>query len=170
MTAKPPEFGSHFPAPSMTTGTFSRLNIHYSNALKNKTRIYAPWDAVAGVSLSSDNGHRPLSRRRFYLRLYMSTCYNHFIPIIVYNSGCGKRWAHINWSMVRLLSTCPLHTNSGCGKREAHINCWSMVTCEMAAPVYWNYLEDCWPCAGGLSAVNVIGTQLRYPMKSALTQ
>ena len=35
---------------------------------------------------------------------------------------------------------------------------------------YWNYLEDYWPCAGGLSAVNVIGTQLRDPIKSALTQ
>ena len=23
---------------------------------------------------------------------------------------------------------------------------------------YWNYLEDYWPCAGGLSAVNAIGT------------
>ena len=27
-----------------------------------------------------------------------------------------------------------LHTNGGCGKREAHIN-WSMVTCKKAAPV-----------------------------------
>ena len=27
-----------------------------------------------------------------------------------------------------------------------------------------------WPCAGRLSAVNVIGTQLRDPIKSALTQ
>ena len=26
---------------------------------------------------------------------------------------------------------------------------------------YWNYLEDCWRCAGRLSAVNAIGTQLR---------
>ena len=49
---------------------------------------------------------------------------------------------------------------------EAHIN-WSMVTWKMA---YWNYLEDYWPCAGGLSAVNVIGTHLRDPLKSALTQ
>ena len=32
------------------------------------------------------------------------------------------------------LSTCPLHTNSGCGKREAHIN-RSMVACKMAALV-----------------------------------
>ena len=28
-----------------------------------------------------------------------------------------------------ILSTCPLHSNSGCGKREAYIN-WSMVTCQ----------------------------------------
>ena len=29
---------------------------------------------------------------------------------------------------------------------------------------YWNYLEDYWPSAGGLSAVNAIGTQLRDPI------
>ena len=34
---------------------------------------------------------------------------------------------------------------------------------------YWNYLEGCWPCAGGLSAVNTIGTQLRNPINSGLT-
>ncbi|CAN0285310.1 unnamed protein product [Ascophyllum nodosum] len=33
------------------------------------------------------------------------------------------------------------------------------------------YLEDQWPCAGGLSAVNAIGTRnLRYPINSGLTQ
>ena len=60
-----------------------------------------------------------------------------------------------------IISTCPLHTtiNSGCGKREAHIN-WSMVTCK-GSTRYSNYLEDYWPGAGGLSAVNAIGTQLR---------
>ena len=35
---------------------------------------------------------------------------------------------------------------------------------------YWNYLEDYWPCAGGLSAVNAIGTQLRDPINSGLTR
>ena len=35
---------------------------------------------------------------------------------------------------------------------------------------YWNYLEEYGPCAGGLSAVNAIGTQLRDPINSALTQ
>ena len=33
---------------------------------------------------------------------------------------------------------------------------------------YWNYLEDYWPCAGGLSAVNAIDTQLLVPMNSGL--
>ena len=33
---------------------------------------------------------------------------------------------------------------------------------------YWNYLEDYWPCADGLSAVNAIGTQLRDPIKLTL--
>ena len=35
---------------------------------------------------------------------------------------------------------------------------------------YWNYLEGHWPCAGGLSAVNAIGTQLRDPINSGLTR
>ena len=32
------------------------------------------------------------------------------------------------------------------------------------------YLEVYWPCAGGLSAVNAIGTQLRDPIDSGLTR
>ena len=56
---------------------------------------------------------------------------------------------------------------SGCGKREAHNN-WSMVTCK-GSTRYWNYLEVYWPCAGGLSAVNAIGTQLRDSINSGLT-
>ena len=35
---------------------------------------------------------------------------------------------------------------------------------------YWNYLEDSLLCVGGLSAVNAIGTQLRDPINSGLTQ
>ena len=46
-----------------------------------------------------------------------------------------------------------------CGKREAQVN-RSMMILEKATPV-WNYLEDYWSCAGGLSAVNAVGTQLR---------
>ena len=38
-----------------------------------------------------------------------------------------------------------------------------------AAPV-WNYVEVYWPCAGGLSAVNAIGKQLRDPINSGLTR
>ena len=41
---------------------------------------------------------------------------------------------------------------------------------EKAEPVPRNYLEDYWPCPGGLSAVNAIGTQFRDPMNSGLTQ
>ena len=39
----------------------------------------------------------------------------------------------------------------------------------MAAPVR-NYLEVYWPCAGGLSAVNAIGTHLHDPINSGLTR
>ena len=57
-----------------------------------------------------------------------------------------------------ILSTCLLHTNSGRRKREAHIN-WSMVTCEGSTRYSTYLLADNWSfCAGGLSAVNAIGT------------
>ena len=35
---------------------------------------------------------------------------------------------------------------------------------------YWNYLENYWPCAGGLSAMNDIGTQLRDLINSELAR
>ena len=44
-----------------------------------------------------------------------------------------------------------------------------MVTCKKATLVR-NYLKVYWPCAGRLSAVNAIGTQLRDPINSGLTQ
>ena len=66
-----------------------------------------------------------------------------------------------------VLSTCPLHTNIGCGKeRQILIGPWLPAK---AAPVR-NYLEVYWPCAGGLSAVNAIGMQLRDPINSGLTR
>ena len=37
-------------------------------------------------------------------------------------------------------------------------------------PFGTNYLEVYWSCAGGLSAVNAIGTQLRDPINSGLTR
>ena len=45
-----------------------------------------------------------------------------------------------------------------------------MVTCQGSTRSEL-YLEVYWPCAGGLSAVNAIGTQLlRDPMNSGLTR
>ena len=38
------------------------------------------------------------------------------------------------------------------------------------ATLVWNYLEFYWPCAGGLSIVNAIGTQLRDPINLGLTR
>ena len=53
---------------------------------------------------------------------------------------------------------------------EAYTN-WYMVTCKKVTLVR-NYLliEVYWPCAGGLSAVNAIGAQLRDPINSGLIQ
>ena len=46
----------------------------------------------------------------------------------------------------------------------------TMVTCKKGSTRYWNYLGDYWSCAGGLSAVNAIGTLLRDPINSGLTR
>ena len=53
-------------------------------------------------------------------------------------------------------------------EREAHIN-WSLMTCQ-GSTCYWNYFKVYWPCSGGLSAVNAIGTQLRDPINSGLAR
>ena len=52
-------------------------------------------------------------------------------------------------------------------EREAHIN-WSMVTYQGSTRS--ELLRGFWPCAGGLSAVNAIGTQLRGPINSGLAR
>ena len=52
---------------------------------------------------------------------------------------------------------------SGVGKRGAYY----LVHGDL--PPVWVYLQVYWPCAGGLSAVNAIGTQLRHPINSGLT-
>ena len=61
-------------------------------------------------------------------------------------------------------------TNSECGEKAAHEN-WSIGLPEYPDSTrYSNYFEDYWPCAGGISAVNVIGIQLRVrdPINSGL--
>ena len=63
---------------------------------------------------------------------------------------------------------CLFQTTSMIYKRKAHIS-WFIVTCE-GSTRYWNYLKDHWPCAGGLSAVNAIGTQLGDSINSGLTR
>ena len=103
-----------------------------------------------------------------------------FAPLILAHRGSALPWLVDDRASLRLrriwgvasdtFSTCPLHTNSGCWKRdEAYIN-WPMVTCEGSSNRCWNCLEDYWSCAGGLSAVNAIGTQLRDQINSGLTQ
>ena len=71
-------------------------------------------------------------------------------------TSLGRSW--LNYSTLQHSLYFQHATISGCGKREARIK-WSMVTCKSRTR-YWNYLEDYWPCAGALSAVNAIGTQI----------
>ena len=72
------------------------------------------------------------------------------------------------WSTVPpVVSTCPLDTNSGRRKeRRMLIGPWGPAK----AALLWNYLGVYWPYAGGLSAVNAIGMQLRDPINSGLTR
>ena len=64
------------------------------------------------------------------------------------------------------LSTCPFHTNSGRVKeRRILIGPWRPAK----AALVRNFLEVYWPCAGGLSAVNAIGPQLRDPIMRSLS-
>ena len=60
-----------------------------------------------------------------------------------------------------------LYTNSGCGRERRMLI--GLQGLAKAAPV-WNYVEVYWPCAGELSVVNAIGTQLRDPINSGLTR
>ena len=46
-----------------------------------------------------------------------------------------------------------LHTNGGCGKKETHKNSAYGETSK-GSTRSWNCLEEYWPCASGLSAVN----------------
>ena len=67
-----------------------------------------------------------------------------------------------------VLSTCPaLYTNSGYGKERRKL---TGLLWPAKAALVRNYLEVYWLCAGGLSAVNAIGTQLRDPINSGLTR
>ena len=49
------------------------------------------------------------------------------------------------------------------------INSWDYLN-TVDTTRYSNQLEDYWPCAGGLSAVQVFGTQWHDPRNSVLTQ
>ena len=71
---------------------------------------------------------------------------------------------------LKILSTCPLHTISGYGKRETHTLKMIHGDAKASTRCCWNCLEDFWPCAGVLSAVNAIGTQLCDPINSGLTR
>ena len=49
-------------------------------------------------------------------------------------------------------------------KKGAHIN-WPMGDTWIGSTRYSSHLENYWPCAGGLSAVNANGTQVRGPIQ-----
>ena len=78
------------------------------------------------------------------------------------NRRCLEMQLHstVRTQPVHIRSLCA--NKSGLGKRgegRTFIDPWG----------YSNYLENCWPCAGGVSVVNCIGTQLRDPINSGPT-
>ena len=80
----------------------------------------------------------------------------------------GSEWCTGTWYPA-VLSTCYDHSIPilGVGKeRRILIGPWWPAK----AALVRNCLEVCWPRAGGLSAVNAIGTQLRDPINSGLTR
>ena len=87
---------------------------------------------------------------------------------LIYHIHSNEEIRPIGYIASPVLSTCPLHTNSGCGKeRRMLIGPWRPAK----AALVRNCLEVYWPCAGGLSAVNAIGTQLRDdPKNTGLTR
>ena len=94
----------------------------------------------------------------------------HTVNISLVDREAEFVFPRINLSSLPVLSTCSLHTNtssSGCGKeRRTLFGPWWPAK----AALVRNYLEVYWPCAGGLSAVNAIGTHLRDPINSGLTR
>ena len=65
----------------------------------------------------------------------------------------------------RQIYACIVWEKRGTQKLElVHADTWKSST------RYWDYLKDYWPSAGGLSAVNAIGTQLCDPINLGLTR
>ena len=86
-------------------------------------------------------------------------CFVSFSLFVISLSLRPRPFVQPFFGMSLVLSTCPLHVISGCGKeRRILIGPWWPAK---KAALVRNYLEVYWPCAGGLSAVNAIGTQLR---------
>ena len=76
----------------------------------------------------------------------------------------SRSWLYL---LFPTLSTCYNHSIpiGGVGnRRRTLVGPW---WCKSSTR-HWNYLEDYWPCAGGLSAVKTMGTQLRGPINSRL--
>ena len=84
-----------------------------------------------------------------------------------YQKWIWEREAHINWSMwPRLVRPTNLMSRMNGKKIHTHTHTWWPAK----ATLVRNYLEVYWPCAGGLSEVDAIGTQLRDPINSGLTR
>ena len=88
------------------------------------------------------------------------------ICLFIYMTGDSLRYCPMQHAITTLYKSYVNH--SGYGKREANINC-PMETSK-GNTRYWNYLQGYWPCAGGLSAVNTIGTRLRDLVNVGLTR
>ena len=125
----------------------------------NREELYSLFPFAPENLVSQDGFGSPVPRQPAHLHTQGESVLTCGIP----PEFCGDVYLFIS----PVLSTCPPHTYSGCGKeRRILIGPWSSAK----AALVRDYLEVYWPCAGGLSAVNAIGTQLRDPLNSGLTR
>ena len=97
--------------------------------------------------------------------LYPTRCYDKDIICIIYRFRAYRKGKII---CVVLASA----TITGVGKESRTALLLLVITSKKAVNTcYWNCLEDYWPCAGELSVVNAIGTQLLHdPINSGLAR
>ena len=79
-------------------------------------------------------------------------------PVQLITSRIGNHTRLVHTILYMIIIDTYIHTNGGTSNMPTHTNSGPMVM-QTGSTRYRNYVEDYWSCAGGLSAVNTIGTQ-----------
>ena len=130
-------------APEVLAGTkLSPNNVFWAFFNADLNYYYIKRTKRRQISIEINSRFHEMCSRANRLRAihFRNIALRYFSHLIIHRNVPCK----LKVSILPILSTCALHTNSGCGKREAHIN-WSMVTCKMAAPVTGTALRTTGP-------------------------